>query len=106
MPFHARPSAQPAGERSERACAGARLPGRTPAIDRELKYPCDILLRGLVFENQRQRVGCVRLLTLKGVLSIAVEFERALLTANKLRNPILSVFTDNGKPCFLSGGIS
>ena len=83
-----------------------RLPGRT-SLTRSLKYPCDILPSGLFFENQRQRVGCVRLLTLKGVLSIAVEFERALLTAEQSRNSILklSCFSCklNPRP---SGGVS
>jgi hypothetical protein len=60
----------------------------------------------LVFEN-KATVGCVACgLNLKGVMSAAVEHERALLTANNLRNPTLSVFIDNGKPYFLSGGVS
>jgi hypothetical protein len=50
-------------------------------------------------------VGCVTRLTLKGVLSITVEFERSLLTANQLRNHILHIFMCGRKLC-LSGGIS
>jgi hypothetical protein len=57
--------------------------------------PCAILPFVLVFE--RQRVGCVRLLTLKGVLGIAVEFERSLLTAENLRTYILTGYPVRGK---------
>jgi hypothetical protein len=74
------------------------LPLYTPVPNRGRKFPCGILSAGLVFENVRQRVGCGSLLTLKhGVLSIAVEHERSLLTADNLRNPILLAFASNGK---------
>jgi len=39
-------------------------------------------------------------------MSIAVEHERFILTATKVRDSILSVFTDYGKPYFSLGGDS
>lgn len=105
MPFDARPSHNPPGRGGGRA-EGCFLPNRTPLANRR-ECPCGNLLCGLVFENVRQRVGCVRLLNLKGVLSIAVEFERLILPATLLRNSILklSCFSCKLNPR-LSGGIS
>jgi hypothetical protein len=95
--------AQPACER--RACRGARCPSAPPVLRRTLKYSCGILPPDLFFENVRQRVGCVSLLTLKiGVLSIAVEQERSLLTANKLRIHILCIFIHEVKPILAASG--
>jgi hypothetical protein len=94
VPFMRGLAAPPACER--RACGGVRLPGHTPLVNRRPKYSCVILPSVRVFE--RQRVGCEARLTLKGVLGIAVEHERSLLTAECLRNPILTAFAVNGKP--------
>jgi hypothetical protein len=89
VPFHARPRHSPL-VRVAGVLRGASSSGRAPISNRKLKYSCGIFLSGLVFEN-KATVGCVARLTLKGVLSIAVEFERALLTANQLRNSILKL---------------
>jgi hypothetical protein len=80
-----------------------RLPRRTPLVS-SLKCSCAILPSGLVFENVRQRVGCVARLTLKGVLGIAVEFERSLLTAKNLRSHILCINIHKIKPNLASSG--
>lgn len=70
-----------------------------------LRPSCVIFPRVRVFE--RQRVGCVTRLTLKGVLSITVEFERSLLTANQLRTDILTGYPVGSKPYLaFSGGDS
>jgi hypothetical protein len=105
VPFDARPSHNPPGRVGGRA-EGCCLPNRTPPANRR-ECPCGNLLCGLVFENVRQRVGCARLLNLKGVMSDAVEQGRFLLTATRLRNPILLAIASNGKPRVLpcpSGG--
>jgi len=95
VPFHARPQHSP-HVRGAGVLRGASSSERTPISNRSLKYSCGILLRGLVFEN-KATVGCVARLTLKGVLSIAVEFERSLLTANQLRKDILCGIAHRGK---------
>ena len=74
-----------------------------PLLNGSRKYPCGILPPDLVFDNQRQRVGCARLLTLKGVMSVAVERGRFLLTAERMRNPILYLFKYSCKPLFACG---
>ena len=90
---------------------GARhrlLPLRRASFSHTLKCSCAILPPGLVFENVRSAVGCVARLTLNpGEMSIAVEHERSLLTANKSRNSILKQdsFSLKLNPR-LSGGIS
>ncbi len=83
----------------------APLTGRADAKPPEC--PCVILRLALVFEN-KATVGCVACgLNLKGVMSAAVEFERALLTARQLRNHILCIFIHEVKPNLaLSGGVS
>ncbi len=60
-----------------------------------------------VFEN-KATVGCVACgLNLKGVMSAAVEFERFILTAKKLRRDILTGYPVRGKLILaLSGGDS
>ena len=83
---------------------GTPCPKRTPLVNRSLKYSCGILLCGLVFENVRQRVGCARLLNLKGVMSDAVEQGRFLLTAKRLRNPILYLYKYRRKPLLPPSG--
>ena len=100
MPLYARPSHNPPGRGGGRA-EGCCLPKRTPLANRR-ECPCGNLLCGLVFENVRQRVGCVRLLNLKGVMSIAVECERFTLTAKRLRRDTIPTFVGSFKP--LSGG--
>src|ERR1044072_1525427 len=81
---------------------GAFCPRRAPVANRR-ECPCGIFLSGLVFENVRQRVGCKRLLNLKGVMSIAVECERFTLTAERLRNPILYLYKYRSKPLLAHG---
>ncbi len=100
MPFGARPSHGPPGRGGGRA-EGCFLPNRTPLANRR-ECPCGNLLCGLVFENVRQRVGCARLLNLKGVMSDAVEQGRFLLTATRLRRDTIPTFVGSYKP--LSGG--
>ena len=61
-----------------------------------LRPSCVIFPRVRFFE--RQRVGCTSLLNLKGVMSIAVEFERFILTAENLGTDILTGYPVSGKP--------
>jgi hypothetical protein len=106
VPLSCAASAQPA-VRGASVLRGASSSERTPVSNRKLKYSCGIFLSDLVFENVRQRVGCVRLLNLKGVMSIAVEFERFILTANRLHRDILCGIAHRSKlnpSSTLSGG--
>ncbi len=102
--------ARPLGTARKGEVAGVRggtAARRTPVFRRTLKYSCGILLRGLVFENQRQRVGCVSVCSPSEEMSIAVEHGRFLLTAEQLRGDILSPIWGYGKLQFAlraSGG--
>jgi len=84
---------------------GASCPRRAPLANRR-ECSCGIFLSALVFENVRQRVGCKRLLNLKGVMSIAVECERFTLTAERIRNPDYISTWDICKHRIPSGGDS
>ena len=93
----------------ERPLAPAWSPGlrhsppfRRASTSRQLECPCGIFLSGLVFENVRQRVGCVSVCS-PSEMSIAVEHERSLLTAERLRNHTIPVITGEFKPCLLGG---
>jgi hypothetical protein len=83
---------------------GGALPLRAPTLKRTLRYSCAILLRGLVFENVRQRVGCVSACS-PSEMSIAVEHGRFLLTAKQLRRDILTEASVSSN-LYLSGGDS
>ena len=58
---------------------------------------------GLVFENVRQRVGCVKACS-PSKMSIAVEHERSLLTAEHLRTDILTGYPVSGKTFLAPSG--
>src|SRR5215216_1651624 len=61
---------------------GGALPRLTPVTFSQLKCPCGIFTSDLVFENVRQRVGCVSVCS-PSEMSIAVEHGRFLLTATR-----------------------
>ena len=100
-PFHARPNGTARRGEVAGVLRGASRPMRAPIANRR-ECPCGIFLSDLFFENVRQRVGCVRLLNLKGVMSIAVEQGRFLLTAIRLRRDTIPTFVGIDKS--LSGG--
>jgi hypothetical protein len=83
------------------------LPERRADTNRGYKFPCAIFLLDLVFENVRQRVGCVSVCS-PSEMSVAVEHGRFLLTAEQLRSPILLEVSNRSKYLVppLSGGHS
>ena len=86
------------------AGAAAQPPFRRASTKRTLECSCGILPFDLVFENQRQRVGCVSACS-PSVMSVAVEHGRFLLTAENLRRDILTEASVSSN-LYLSGGDS